>query len=60
MDTPLSVMLGIWPPGDIWPFTLVGLSDSLSEASRSVRPFASMSGRWMPELSTGVWLTSCG
>src|SRR5438105_13187802 len=52
MLTPFNVMLGIWPPGENWPLTLVGLSASLnSPGPRSVWPRGSMSGRTMPELS---------
>src|SRR5215472_8825821 len=52
MLTPLSVMLGIWPPGENWPFTLVGFRASLSSPGpRSEWPRGSMSGRTTPELS---------
>src|SRR6266513_217978 len=52
MLTPLSVMLGIEPPGLILPFTLVGTSASDNSPSpRSVSPRGAMSGRCRPELS---------
>src|SRR5271165_4675587 len=52
MLTPFNVMLGIWPPGENWPFTLVGLSASFSSPSpRSLTPRGSLSGRTSPELS---------
>src|SRR5260221_8061588 len=52
MLTPLRVMLGIWPPWENCPFTLVGLSASeTSPSPRSVWPRPSMSGRTTDELS---------
>ena len=52
MLTPFKVMLGIGPPGLIWPFTLLGTSASESSPSpRSLIPRGAISGRCKPELS---------
>src|SRR6185295_15536918 len=53
MLTPFNVMLGIGPPGDIWPRTFVGVRFGLKSSGRSVWPRGSISGRVTPELSMG-------